>query len=90
MLSPADETYNSEGLLNLLLEIDGARKPYGKKWRVPFMKIEKFDFDSFVTLTLEERREKLELVVEKFIPLISKVDNKILQNKELLSSWRSK
>lgn len=90
VLSPSDENYNSEGLLNLLLEIDGARKPYGKKWRVPLMKIEKFDFDSFVALTMEERREKLELVVDKFIPLISKVDDKILQNKELLSYWCNK
>ena len=88
MLSPSDPNYNTEGLLNLLLEIEGFRQPYGKKWRVPLMKDVKFDFDEFETLTDEEKIEKLEKVLSKFIPFIQKVDQKLLENQNLLKEWK--
>jgi hypothetical protein len=87
VLSPSDQNYNSDGLLNLLLEIEGFRQPYGKKWRVPIMKDVKFNFDEFETLTQEEKIEKLDKVISKFLPVIQKVDQKLLDNKSSLEMW---
>ena len=87
VISPSDPEYNTEGLLGLMMEIEGFRQPYGKKWLVPFMKIEKVDYDGFESLTYEERRDKLEKAVDKFLPYIQKVDNKLLENRELLTEW---
>jgi len=87
VIAPADPEYNSEGLLSLLMEIEGFRQPYGKKWLVPFLKIEKVDYDGFESLTYEERREKLEKAVDKFLPHIQKVDNKLLGHQQQLQSW---
>jgi len=89
VLSPSDPNYNSEGLLNLLLEIEGFRQPYGKKWRVPLMKDVKFNFDEFETLTDEEKVEKLDKVISKFIPFIEKVDQKLMENQKLLMDWKN-
>ena len=88
VLSPSDPNYNTNGLLNLLLEIEGFRQPYGKKWLVPLTKDVKFNFDEFETLTEEEKVEKLDKVMSKFIPFIQKVDQKLLENQKLLLEWK--
>jgi uncharacterized protein YqfB (UPF0267 family) len=88
VLSPSDSTYNSDGLLELLLRIEGFRKPSGKKWRVPFSKDVKFNFDEFETLTEEEKSEELKKVLSKFLPIVQKVDRVLLENQHLLKEWK--
>lgn len=88
VISPSDPNYNSQGLLELLTQIEGFRQPFGKKWRVPLLKDVKFNFDEFESLTEDEKVEKLEKVVSKFLPFIQKVDEKLLENSELLNQWR--
>lgn len=88
VISPSDPDYNTEGLLELLKEIEGFRNPWGKKWRVPMMKEVKFNFDDFETLTDEEKVEKLDKVMSKFIPFINKVDQKLMENQKLLMDWK--
>lgn len=89
VISPADSDYNSEGLLELFLQLDGFRQPWGKKWRVPIMKKEKFNFDEFETLDEEERAEQLQKTLSKFMPLIDKVDKMLLENQNLLLDWKT-
>jgi hypothetical protein len=88
VLSPSDPNYNSDGLLSLLIEIEGFKQPIGKKWRVPLSKDVKFNFDEFETLTDEEKLEKLDKVISKFLPFIQKIDQKLLENQELLMQWK--
>jgi hypothetical protein len=88
VISPSDPEYDSDGLLNLLLEIDGFKTPSGKKWRVPFQKNVKFNYDEFESLTREEKKEKLQKFFEKILPSIKKIDKKLLDNSELLMEWK--
>lgn len=88
VISPSDPEYDSESLLNLLLEIDGFKTPSGKKWRVPFQKNVKFNYDEFESLTREEKKEKLQKFFEKILPSIKKIDRKLLDNSELLMEWK--
>jgi uncharacterized protein YqfB (UPF0267 family) len=89
VLSPSDPNFNSDGLLELLLEIEGSKQPSGKKWRVPIMREVKFNFDEFETFTNEEKLDKLDKVVSKFIPFIQKVDQKLIDNQKLLMDWKN-
>ena len=88
VISPSDPEYDSDGLLNLLLEIDGFKTPSGKKWRVPFQKNVKLNYDEFESLTREEKKEKLQKFFEKVLPSIKKIDRKLLDNSELLREWK--
>lgn len=88
VISPSDPDYNTDGLLDLLLQIEGFRQPWGKKWRVPIIKEVKFNFDEFESLTNDEKVEKLDKVLSKFIPFIQKVDQKFLEKQELLVQWK--
>ena len=74
--------------MELLLLIEGFRKPSGKKWRVPFSKDVKFNFDEFETLTEEEKSEELKKVLSKFLPIVQKVDRVLLDNRHLLKEWK--
>ena len=88
VISPSDSNYNTDGLLDLLLQIEGFRQPSGKKWRVPFSKDVKFNFDEFESFTEEEKIEELKKVVTKFVPVIQKVDRLLLENQHLLREWK--
>lgn len=88
VISPSDPEYDSDGLVNLLLEIDGFKTPPGKKWRVPFQKNVKFNYDEFESLTREEKKEKLQKFFEKILPSIMKIDKKLLENSEQLMEWK--
>ncbi len=52
------------------------------------MKDVKFDFDEFETLGVEEKVERLEMALSKFLPFIEKVDQKLLENRSLLERWK--
>ena len=88
VLSPSDSEYNSDGLLDFLLEIDGFKTPSGKKWRVPFQKNIKFNYDEFESLSLEEKKERLQNFFDKVLPYIHKVDKKLLENSEVLLRFK--
>jgi len=88
VISPSDPNYNTEGLYELLMEVDRSKPPIGKQWRVFFNKNEKFNFDEFATLTDEKKSEELKRVLSKFLPIIQKVDKKLLENQHLLNEWK--
>lgn len=84
LISPSDPAYDRERLIEMLLSIKGFKEPKGKKWSAPYRKSEKVNFDEFETMTREEQKDYLTKLVSKFIPLIEKVEHKLLENKDEL------
>lgn len=80
VISPSDSNYNVERLQDILLEIEGFRKPWGQKWLVNYDKKEKFIYDDVETNSEEELRKIINEFYDKIIPIINKVENKLIEN----------
>jgi hypothetical protein len=88
VISPSDSKYNVERLQDILLEIDGFRKPYGQKWLVNYDKKEKFIYDDVETNSEEELRKSINDFYDKIIPIINKVENKLVENSNELMKMK--
>ena len=86
VISPSDPEYDSDKLLEILMEIEGFRAPWGKKWRVPYQRNYKFNFEGLEGLTEDEMKEKLVQFFKKVLPTIKKVDDHLLKNESILKS----
>jgi len=84
LITPSDESYNSERVSEILQEISGFKNPTGKKWLVNKIKVEKFPFENVNQLTEEEIIDKLNSILKKFEPLVYKVENKFLEHSDEL------
>jgi len=80
VISPSDSKYNVERLQDILLEIEGFRKPWGQKWLVNYDKKEKFIYDDVETNSEEELRKSINEFYDKITPIINKVENKLVEN----------
>jgi hypothetical protein len=80
VISPSDSKYNVERLQDILLEIEGFRKPWGQKWIVNYDKKEKFIYDDVETNSEEELRKSINEFYDKITPIIIKVENKLVEN----------
>jgi hypothetical protein len=80
VISPSDSKYNIERLQDILLEIEGFRKPYGQKWLVNYDKKEKFIYDDVETNSEEELRKSINEFYDKITLIINKVENKLVEN----------
>ena len=88
VISPSDSKYNVERLQDILLEIEGFRKPYGQKWLVNYDKKEKFIYDDVETNSEEELRKSINDFYDKIIPIINKVENKLVENSNELMKMK--
>ena len=88
VISPSDSKYNVERLQDILLEIDGFRKPYGQKWLVNYDKKEKFIYDDVETNSEEELRKSINDFYDKITPIINKVENKLVENSNELMKMK--
>ena len=88
VISPSDSKYNVERLQDILLEIDGFRKPYGQKWLVNYDKKEKFIYDDVETNSEEELRKSINEFYDKITPIINKVENKLVENSNELMKMK--
>jgi PD-(D/E)XK nuclease superfamily len=84
LVTPSDESYNSGRISEILQEISGFKIPVGKKWLVNKSKVEKFPFDGLNELTEEEVNDKLRSILDKFEPLVLKVEEKLLEHSDEL------
>ena len=84
VISPSDQAYDSNKLLEMLMGIKNFKTPNGKKWLVPYRKNEKVNFDDFETLTREEQKDQLNKFIKKVIPVTEEVENKLLERKDEL------
>ena len=89
VISPSDSKYNVERLQDILLEIEGFRKPYGQKWLVNYDKKEKFIYDDVETNSEDELRKSINEFYDKITPIINKVENKLVENSNELKKMKS-
>ena len=88
VISPSDSKYNVERLQDILLEIEGFRKPYGQKWLVNYDKKEKFIYDDVESNSEEELRKSINDFYDKITPIINKVENKLVENSNELMKMK--
>lgn len=89
VVSPSYDNYDFNRVSDILQEIDGFKPPYGKKWLVNYQKKEKFPYSKLNELTEEEIREKLNKILDKYEPLVQKVENKFNEYSEELIQMKS-
>lgn len=89
VVSPSDEMYDSNRISDILQEIEGSKSPYGKKWLVNFHKKEKFPFSRISEFTHDEIREKLNKILDKFEPIIKKIENKFQEHSDELIKMKN-
>jgi hypothetical protein len=88
-ISPSDGKYNVERLQDILLEIKGFRKPWGQKWLVNYDQNEIFKFDNVDSLNEEDLRKSINDFYDKISPIVSKVENKLVEHSEELMRMKS-
>jgi len=88
VISPSDSKYNVERLQDILLEIEGFRKPWGQKWLVNYDKKEKFIYDDVESNSEHELRKSINEFYDKIIPIINKVENKLVENSNELMKMK--
>ncbi len=89
VISPSDSKYNVERLQDILLEIEGFRKPWGQKWLVNYDKKEKFIYDDVESNSEEELRKSINEFYDKITPIIIKVENKLVEYSNELLKMKS-
>jgi hypothetical protein len=89
VVPPSDSKYNIGRFQDILLEIDGFRKPWGQKWLVNYDKKEKFIYDDVETISEEELRKSINEFYDKITPIINKVEDKLKENSTELIEMKS-
>lgn len=85
VVSPADSSYDSDRLSEMLSKIEGFKKAGGKKWRVNYSKTEKFPFSKSDELTKEEIAEKFNKILDNVAPVLQRIEDMFIENeKELI------
>lgn len=85
VIAPSDSNYDTQRLSEILREIEGFKKPGGKKWLINYSKPEKFPFSKSDELTKEEIAEKFNKILDNVAPILQRIEDKFIENeKELL------
>jgi hypothetical protein len=84
VISPSDKDYDVNRLKEMLLEIEDFAEPRGKKWLVTHRKNYAYDYSSISDKTPDEIKEEMDKVIEKVMPVLSKVEAKFMENKKEL------
>ena len=84
VISPYDKDYDVNRLKEMLLEIEDFAEPRGKKWLVTHRKNYAYDYSSISDKTPDEIKEEMDKVIEKVMPVLSKVEAKFMENKKEL------
>ena len=84
VISPSDPEYDTGILSDLLLQVEGSKKPRGKKWVVHHLSSYKFDFESVSEEDEEDIKNKLVKIIKKVVPIIKKYEEKFIENSDEL------
>ena len=84
VLSPCDPKYNSRRVEEMLLEINGSKKSWGKKWLVNINYKYKFIYDEIPSMTNEEMRVEVNKFLDRITPRVTSVEKKFLEHKDEL------
>lgn len=84
VISPSDPNYNTHRLSDIFMEIQGFKKPVGKKWLVNYQKLMKFPFMKVDDLSEEEIANEFNKILDEFEIIVNKVEGKFMEHKEEL------
>ena len=87
VISPSDSNYDTLRLSNILMELDGFKTPYGKKWLVNYQKLEKFPFSKIEEE--DEIRIEFNKILDKFQPVVETVENQFIKYSDELIKMMS-
>lgn len=73
-------------LLSVLDEVDGAKKPSGKKWATYFITKQNFNLPELLEKSEAEVFLELEKLTKMLWPIVEKVENRILEHREKLTN----
>lgn len=88
VISPSDSNYNTQRLSEILMEIDGFKTPYGKKWLVNYQKLVKFPFSNIDDLSKEEIEIEFKKILDGFEPIVKLVEDKFVEYREEIESLK--
>lgn len=88
VISPSDPNYDTARLSEILMEIDGFKKPFGKKWLVNYQKLVKFPFSNIDDLSKEEIEIEFNKILDGFEPIVKLVENKFIENREEIEALK--
>lgn len=88
VISPSDSNYNTQRLSEILMEIDGFKTPYGKKWLVNYQKLVKFPFSKIDDLSKEEIEIEFNKILDGFEPIVKLVEDKFIEYREEIESLK--
>ena len=89
VISPSDSNYNTHRLSDIFTEMDGFKTPSGKKWLVNYNKLERFPFSKVDESTEDEIRSEFNKILNKFQPIVQKVEDQFIKNSEELKEMMS-
>lgn len=78
---PTDDEYDNTKMINLAIEATNSTRKMGAKWIVPYMSHHDFNF---YNQNEEETELNFEAILEEIIPIINKIENKLMDHKEEL------
>jgi hypothetical protein len=88
-ISPCDESYNRERLLEIIMDIDGSRPRLGKKWSSDHSVSFEFNFELIEDKSEEELRNELSLIIEDIVLIVNKYEKQFLNHKDELLEMKS-
>ena len=79
VIAPSDENYNTSRLEEILREIDGFKKPIGKKWLCGYSEKTRFKYDDIPEKTDEDIEVFFNKFLDKVSPIVAKIENKFVE-----------
>ena len=79
VIAPSDENYNTSRLEEILREIDGFKKPIGKKWLCGYSEKTRFKYDDIPEKTNEDIEVFFNKFLDKVSPIVAKIENKFVE-----------
>ena len=81
VIGPTDPEYDNTKIINLVIEATNSTRKLGLIWKVPH--ISHYDFN-FYNDNKEEIELNFEAILEEIIPLVNKIEDKLMDHKEEL------
>jgi hypothetical protein len=89
-ISPSDDKYNMEKLQDILVEIEDLERRTKGNWLVNYQEKKEFPFfNNYESFTEEELRKSINDFYDKISPIVSKVENKLVEHSEELLRMKS-
>lgn len=75
-------------IVEIISEIEGAKENLGAKWKCHFSQILNWNLEKFILDEDEKQEQKLDNFIDSIIPIVNKVENKLLEYKDELQTLK--